>query len=362
MEILLIVALTGALGAALAVLVVRSSGGRHLPDDLAALQDQVRGIGERVAADSSLLRDRLEGIDSRMIGAQSSSVELARDIFESLGDVKTATATVAEQAREFSALQDLLKAPKARGGIGEAMLEELLRQVLPPQSYEMQHRFGSGTIVDAVVQVGGKLVCIDSKFPLSNYRLLCEATDATERAQAERAFAADVSKHIRDIGSRYIVPDEDTFDFAVMYVPAEGVYAEVLRLSHRNRPLFESAIEARVVPMSPLTMFGYLQTVLFGLKCLRIEETAREVLDFCGRLEQDVERFAGEYEVLGRHLTNARSKYEEGQKRLERFRGKLERVVDFEDSDLLSPASKLPGPDSKLRGPDDRPHLEAIGD
>jgi DNA recombination protein RmuC len=171
---------------------------------------------------------------------------------------------------------------------------------------------------------------------------MCDAADARDRVAAERDFAADVDRHVRAIATRYIVPDEDTFDFAVMYVPAEGVYGEVLRSSHRGRPLFEAAIEARVVPMSPLTMYGYLQTVLFGLKCMRIETTAHEVLDHCGRLQQDIERFAEEYDILGRHIGNARSKYEESGRRLARFRESLDRMIELDD--------------------DARPPLEAVSD
>lgn len=314
--------------------------------DLTALREEMRRLNDRVVTDSGMLSARLEGIDTRMTHTQSVSTDLAQNIFQTLGDVKAATTTVADQAREFTALQDLLRAPKARGGIGEAMLEELLRQVLPPQAYSTQHRFTSGTIVDAVVKAGGRLVCIDSKFPLSNYRRMCEADNETEKLDAERSFAGDIDKHIRDIASRYIVPDEDTFDFAVMYVPAEGVYAEVLRLSHRRKPLFESAMEARVIPMSPLTMYGYLQTILFGLKCLRIEESAEAILDFCGRLGQDIERFATEYETLGKHLGNARTKYEEGTRRLDRFRDRLERVVDLAEDGQEGP----------------RPSLEVVGE
>ncbi len=317
-----------------------------MASEVGALRAEMRQLIDRVVTDSSSLSARLEGIDSRMTQTQTVSTDLAQNIFATLGDVKRATTTVAEQAREFTSLQDLLRAPKARGGIGEAMLEELLRQVLPPQSYATQHRFKSGTIVDAVVKAGGRLVCIDSKFPLANYRRMCQAENDVEKVDAERAFAGDIDRHIKDIASRYIVPDEDTFDFAVMYVPAEGVYAEVLRLAHRRRPLFESAMEARVVPMSPLTMYGYLQTILFGLKCLRIEESAEAILDFCGRLGQDIERFATEYEVLGKHLGNARTKYEDGARRLDRFRDRLDRVVDLAEE-----------------GQDDpRPSLEVVGE
>ena len=308
-----------------------------LPAELAAMRDEVARLAAKVSSDTSLLAQRLEGIDSRMTLGQTANQDLAQGIFDTLGDVRRATTAVAEQAREFNSLQDLLKAPKARGGIGEAMLEELLRQVLPPASFATQHRFKSGAVVDAVVKAGGRIICIDSKFPLSNYRRMCDAPDDSERSAAERAFAADVDRHIRDISSRYIVPDEDTLDFAVMYVPAEGVYAEVLRLSHRQRPLFESAMDARVVPMSPLTMYGYLQTVLFGLKCLRIEESAEAILDFCGRLQQDMERFASEYDTLGKHIGNARTKYEEGARRLDRFRDRLERVADLADDAYQPP-------------------------
>ena len=317
------------------VLIVRGPGngrpGDSMSRELNDMREEVRRLHERVALDTSSLGARLEGIDGRMTETQTSNAQMAQGIFETLGDVRRATTTVADQARQFSSLQDLLKAPKARGGIGEAMLEELLRQILPPQGYSIQHRFSSGATVDAIVRAGGRIVCIDSKFPLSNYRRMCEAGGDLERAAAERDFASDIERHIRDISTKYIVPDEGTFDFAVMYVPAEGLYGEVLRMSHQKRPLFETAIDARVVPMSPLTMYGYLQTILFGLKCMSIEKSAEAILSYCGRLQQDIERFAAEYDTLGRHLGNARSKYEEGSRRLDRFRNKLDQALEVAD-------------------------------
>jgi DNA recombination protein RmuC len=325
----LIACLTGA--AAAYAWLTRRPGPQPRSDDLAGLREDMVRLGQRVSEDSLLLSQRLEGIDSRMTQTQASNADLARGIFETLGDVRTATTSVAEQARQFSSLQELLRPPKARGGLGETMLEELLRQILPPAGYAMQYGFASGVVVDAVVRAGGKLVCIDSKFPLSNYTAMCEATSDAERELAERTFAADVDRHMRDIGRRYILPDENTFDFAVMYVPAEGVYGEILRLSHRRKPLYECAMELRVVPMSPLTMYGYLQTILFGLKCLQIEESAEAILGYCGRLQTEMGLFAREYETLGRHLTNAHAKYEDGTRRLDRFRGKLDRIVDLAD-------------------------------
>jgi DNA recombination protein RmuC len=346
MDLFALVIVAAGLGAAVALLVHNRAGDRTGPlsaDELAALRVELRAATERFDVEALRVAGRLEGIDSRMVETQTKSAEMTRGIFEALGDVRRLTGSVADQARELSSFGDLLKVPKARGGVGEALLEELLRQVLPPQSYAMQHRFSTGATVDAIVRVGGRIVGVDSKFPLANFRRMCDAHDDLERAEAERAFASDITVHIRAIATRYILPDEDTFDFAVMYVPAEGVYAELLRLSHRGRPLLDVAIEARVVPMSPLTLYGYLQTVLFGLKCLRIEQGAQEILDYCQRLQGDFERFSDEYETLGRHLGNARSKYEEGRRRLDRFRDKLEHVVD-------------------LREGDEPAHLEAVAD
>jgi DNA recombination protein RmuC len=330
MEILLLF-LGSLVGAATAYAWAVRRSGRTAPGagDVAALRADVERLGERVSSESLVLSQRLEGIDTRMSRSQASNADLARGIFETLGDVRSATSSVAEQARQFSSLQDLLKPPKARGGVGEAMLEELLRQILPPSGYGLQHRFSSGLIVDAVVKAGGRLVCIDAKFPMSNYAAMCDAVTDAERQVAERAFAADVDKHLRDIQQRYIVPDESTFDFAVMYVPAEGVYGQILRLKHRGAPLYERAMELRVIPMSPLTMYGYLQTILFGLKCLQIEESAEAILGYCGRLQSDMARFATDYDTLGRHLTNAHAKYSEGARRLEHFRGKLDRVIEL---------------------------------
>ena len=351
----IIVILVLALGAGVAggfILASRRWTGPAVSFDAAVMRAEVRALSERLAASTGGLAQRLEGIDTRMSQTQSTNSDMARGIFESLGDLRSATNVVAEQAREFNVLADLLKAPKAR--------EDWARPCSPSCWARccLRARSRSSTASSLVRRwtrscaAGDKIVCIDSKFPLSNYRLMCDAGEETERLEAERAFARDVNNHIKAIATKYVVPDEGTLEFAVMYVPAEGVYAEVLRLAHQKRPLFETAIEARVVPMSPLTLYGYLQTVLYGLRCLSVERGAEKILADCGRLQQDFERFASEYDTLGRHLGNARGKYEEGTRRLDRFRDKLEAMAEASQEDELDP-----GPD-----PLDRPPLEAVND
>lgn len=352
MDIIVVVAFALAAGLAAGFYISRTRSVPGARTDVDVMRAEVRSFAERVAAETGGLAQRLEGIDSRMTQTQVSNSTMAAGIFESLGDLRTQTSAVAEQAREFNVLSDLLKAPKARGGLGEALLAELLGQILPPSAFSLQHRFSSGATVDAVVRAGGRLVCIDSKFPLPNYRRMWEATDDAGRNQFRRAFAADVANHIKAIATRYVVPDEGTLEFAVMYVPVEGVYSEVLQLRHHGEELFDLAIRSKVVPMSPLTLYGYLQTVLYGLRCLSVERGADKILDACGRLGQDFQRFAAEYDTLGRHLGNARTKYEEGGRRLDRFRDKLDAMLeDTGDDDLV------PDPD-----PYGRRNLEAVND
>jgi DNA recombination protein RmuC len=347
MDLVLVALLAAAAAGAVVFAITRArapqvpAGPDHTQELLAYLRDEMQRLAQAVSNDTSQLSERLEtrleGIDTRvsrtLTETHSSSQELAKGIFETLGQVTSATQVVAEQARQFNLLQDLLKPPKARGGVGEAMLEQLLVQVLPRGTFFTQHRFRSGAIVDAVVTLDNRLVPIDSKFPLANYERICDANNDAERIDAERAFSADVAKHINDIATRYIVPEEDTFEFAVMYIPAEGVYAEVLRLVHRGKALMDLARDARVMPLSPSTMYGYLQTISWGLRCLSIEKNAERVLDFCGQLQQDMRRFSDEYDVLGKHLGNARNKFEEGSRKLDRVFDDLARVAELADDD-----------------------------
>jgi DNA recombination protein RmuC len=347
MELIFIAVLAAAAAGALVFALTRGRRARPLtgPDPIQVQLDLLRAELQRVVPAvqndtnqwSQRLESRLEAMDGRfsrtLTDTHAASQELAKGIFETLGQVTSATQVVAEQAKQFTLLQDLLKPPKARGGIGEKMLEQLLVQVLPRSTFRTQHRFASGATVDAVVMLDDRLVPIDSKFPLSNYERICDAGNDVERSEAERAFAADVAKHINDISVRYIVPDEGTFEFAIMYVPAEGVYGEVLRLAHRNTPLLDVATAARVMPLSPSTMYGYLQTVAFGLRCLSIEKNAEKVLDFCGQLQQDMRRFSDEYDVLGRHLGHARNKFEDGSRKLDRVFDDLARVAELSDDD-----------------------------
>jgi len=171
-------------------------------------------------------------------------------------------------------------------------------------------------------------VPVDSKFPLENFRRVTAAPDA-EKKQLQKSFISDVKKHIDAIASRYILPDEGTFPFALMYVPAENVYYEMIikdELSN-GAGLYSYALEKKVVPVSPNSFYAYLQVIALGLRGFYIEQRAREILDNLQQLQGDAAKVREVFDVMGTHLENARKKYDESESRLTRFEGHLENIA-----------------------------------
>jgi DNA recombination protein RmuC len=269
------------------------------------------------------------------------------NVKQDLGRMEQVTREVLDKAKNISNLENLLRAPKFRGGLGELFLGDLLSQILPPKHFELQHRFKSGEMVDAVVRLGDNMVPIDAKFPLENFRKSLAAEDDRERDALRKLFAADVRKHITDIAKKYILPDEGTYDFALMYIPAENVYYEtILREENlgEERSLFGYATAKRVIPVSPNSFFAYLQVIVLGLKGLQIEKSARDIFQTVSRLQGDINRFRTDFSKIGTHLGNARSKYEEAEKRLDRFTDKLDKLGGHE-VEQLEPAENPDGGD-----------------
>jgi DNA recombination protein RmuC len=297
---------------------------RLLRDELARLrEDTDRQLRERNAEVDRRLDSVTETLDRRL----ASNGKTTNEIHERLGEVKTATETMIARAQDLARLEQALRPPKARGGFGELLLENLLRDRLPPEAYSMQYTFATGDRVDAVIRVD-RLVPVDSKFPLDNFELMVAAEDEAQRQLHEKAFARDVKKHIDDISSKYILTAEGTYDFALMYLPAEAIYYELV--SGKTGQLLSYAHERRVFPVSATTFTAYLQVIVMGLKGLQIEQTAQEVMSYCAALQKDFGRFREDFELVGTHLSRAQSKYAESDKRLDRFETRLERAADLE--------------------------------
>jgi len=256
------------------------------------------------------------------------------DLRERLGELTQKTKNIEEVGKNISSLQELLRAPKFRGGFGELLLERLLADILPRDSYSLPYRFRSGEMVDAVVRIGENLVPIDSKFPLEDFLRITAAESEKEQVELRRQFTRTIKKHIDKI-TKYILPDENTFDFALMYIPAENVYYETIIRCSEESDIFSYSLEKRVIPVSPNSLYAYLQVVVLGLKGLRFEEAASEIFAYVKHLQSDLDDFQQDYEVMGGHIRHAAVKYEEAGRKLTRFGDRLQRASE-------APIEKLP--------------------
>ena len=196
-----------------------------------------------------------------------------------------------------------------------------------PAATALHHaiRFSERDKVDAVIRLGSSLVPVDSKFPLENFKRIIDTTVDGDQARAKRQFAADVRKHIDAIATKYILPDEGTYDFALMYIPAENAYYEIIIKddSTEEKSLSHYAMSKRVVPVSPNCFYAYLQAIVLGLKGMTIEQRAKEIIECLSRLQGDFTRFRDEFGLLGKHLGHAQSSYQNAEKRVEQFGQKL---------------------------------------
>ena len=287
---------------------------RSLQQQLGQMTAQVN---ERLKENVQVLNDTQQSLGEWLDNA----AQVIGGVQKSLGGLEEANRRIYEVGKDISSLQEILRAPKLRGGLGEFFLEDLLGQILPPQHFSIQHGFRSGEKVDAVIKLGASLVPVDAKFPLENFKRLLEATSDDERGRAKRQFAADVRKHIDAIAAKYILPDEGTYDFALMYIPAENVYYETVikdeAADDRNLCLY--AMSKRVIPVSPNSFYAYLQAIVLGLKGMRIEDRTKEIIQYLGRLQGDFTKFRDDFVVLGKHINHALSSYQSADKRLEQF-------------------------------------------
>jgi len=264
------------------------------------------------------------------------STELMADIHGKLGELGEASKRIHEVGTNISGLQELLRAPKLRGGIGEYLLEDLLSQILPRNFYEFQFSFRQGQIVDAVIRLGGQFVCIDSKFPLEAFRQLNATNDPEQKRLLRKEAIRVVKKHIGDISDKYIVPAEGTYDFALMYIPAESVYYEaVVRDTigeESDCRILEYAIDKKVIPVSPNCIYAYLQVILIGLKGFQIESETKQILARMQSLVGQFEKFEKYFGILGRHLGNADGTFDKARRQLERFGHEIRSIDSIQDS------------------------------
>lgn len=249
---------------------------------------------------------------ARMAGELKNAREQISEIQRQLGGVQQASTQLSQAAQT---IEGILGGAKSRGSLGEVTLERLLEDSLPPGLYATQYRFSSGEAADAVIFLRDKkLMAIDSKFPLDAYRRI-----ATEGDEARRAFVTAVKGHADAIAKKYIVPEEGTLDLALMFVPSETVYYELLMsVDGKGQPLDAYCRERQVIAVSPNTLYAHLCVIAMGLRGMQTEENVRRLLGSLSGLEKQLEKFAEKFGVLGTHLKNAAQSYGEGDKLLEK--------------------------------------------
>lgn len=218
-----------------------------------------------------------------------------------IGEVQRNVGEMSEIGRGMKDLQDFLKSPKLRGNIGEQVLKDLISQMFPKNQFMLQHTFKSGYKVDAAIKTAAGILPIDSKFPMENFQAMSSSTSEQEKDSFKKVFIRDIKKHISDISNKYILPEEGTMDFALMYMPSEAVYYEVVN----ETELMKLAQNSRVYPVSPSTLYAHLQTILLSFEGQKLDEEAKRVIIILRAAQKDYEKVEGNLSILQKHLNNA---------------------------------------------------------
>lgn len=241
-------------------------------------------------------------------------------VTQTLSDLKSTNSRILEQSKSLDEFQRMLQSPKLRGDFGEFTLEQMLRDLLPAEHYECQASIGAGR-VDALIRTPYGSLCIDCKFPLDNFRRALAENEPAARDAAMKQFYSDVKGRIKEIADRYVLPPQ-TLDVAFMFVPAENVYYEVI-----GRPeLLSFGREYHVVPVSPNTMYAYVQAVAVGFRGMKIQEEAKRVQEMLAQLTTRFDKFQDHFNMVGKHLDNAKNQFERAMRDVERFDATLQGV------------------------------------
>ncbi|MBI3572173.1 DNA recombination protein RmuC [Candidatus Kaiserbacteria bacterium] len=302
----------------------KRGAGKGGSDGMLLLQQQVQELARTLDARVAESTKAMQESAHRQI---SESNRIVRDVTDRLAKLDETNRQVVSFADQLQNLQDVLQNPKQRGILGEYYLETVLKNVLPPGSYQMQYAFKNGEVVDAVVFVKERVIPIDSKFSLENYNRAIEARDPAEREAFEKQFKQDLKLRI-DETSKYVRPEENTMEFAFMFIPSEGIYYDLLMnqvgaMKTQTRDLIEYAFNKKVIIVSPTSFLAYLQTVLQGLKALQIEEQAEEIKKRVGELGKHIGSYEEYHKKLGASLGITVSHYNASYKEL----GKIDKDV-----------------------------------
>jgi DNA recombination protein RmuC len=296
------------------------------------LETIAKGVAQRLDSVAPALQEAIKNsaqITGQMTSdAQTKMADELKNTRDQINQIQRQLGEVQQAGKQMSltaqTLEGILGGAKSRGSLGEVTLERLLEDSLPRAQYQMQYRFSSGEAADAVIKLRDKkLMAVDSKFPLDAYRRI-----STEGEEARRTFATAVKGHADAISKKYIVPDEGTLDVALMFVPSETVYYELLQTQdNKGQPLDAYCRDKHVAAVSPNTLYAHLCVISMGLRGMQMEENAKRILETLSGMEKQMEKFADKFDTLGTHLKNAQQSYSESDKLFERVQNTLETML-----------------------------------
>lgn len=259
-----------------------------------------------------MLNQNIQGMHSRLDNA----ARVISAVNKELGQVQ-------EIGRSMRDLQQFLQSPKLRGNIGEQVLKDLLSQNFPQAYFEMQYKFKTGEVVDALLKTDNGFIGIDAKFPLVNFDQLVKAETETDQLNYRKLFQRDVKKHIADIAKKYIMPEEGTVNFALMYIPSEAIYYEIIR---DDQELMPYAQDHKILLVSPNSFYYFLKVLLIGMQGKKIEEQAKGILVALQGIQKDSDKFGRELDVLTTHLTNAKAALDRVSNQYQQLDNKIDQI------------------------------------
>jgi len=301
--------------------------------NIGLLQQQLEALKAAQDKTSENLQKSLQAGQTNLTQSLQSSQQVLSRLNSQIGELQGTNRQMLQMQTDVKRLQNILTSPKLRGQMGERSLENLLAQILPKGSYKLQHFFKDGQKVDALIQLADFSVSIDAKFPLPGFEAILKAQADEEKIRLRKQFQRDVTTHIDKIADNYIRPAEGTLDFAIMYIPAENVYYEtIVKYAGETQDILQYSLDKKVIPVSPNLLYAYLMTVVMGLHGLQIEKQAAEIRQNLKKLNASFADFINNWDILGKHIRNAYSQYDEGQKKLDRFGMQLDQIQSEEEN------------------------------
>lgn len=280
----------------------------------------------------SLLNQNIQGMQGRLDVISHGINERLDNAANVVAQVSRELGTVQEIGRNIQTLQDFLKSPKLRGNIGEQVLKQMLDQHFPRDLYAMQYQFHEGQIVDAIIKTDDGIIPIDAKFPMENYQKAMQQEREEDRDLFLREFFKDIKKHVASIAKKYILPDEGTVDFAIMYIPSEAVYYEVIR---NDAEVNTHALERKILFVSPNSFYYFLRVIMMGMQGKRIADATRDIIKSIQGIQKDTERFSETLGLVQTHVNHSKSALDRAQSDFAKLEGKIQRIDTIPEKQLL---------------------------